>query len=87
MVVSGLITVGNPAVQALALEPMGELAGTASALMYFTGFAMGAGLAAIFDALVDTTVTPFVLGFAVYTALGFAALLWAGSPSMKSQVG
>ncbi len=76
--VTGLLTVATPAVTALALEPMGELAGTASSLHFFSGFAFGATLAAIFDALVDTTITPFVLGFALYTAIGFGFLRWAG---------
>jgi DHA1 family bicyclomycin/chloramphenicol resistance-like MFS transporter len=76
--VTGLLTVATPAITALALEPMGELAGTASSLLFFSGFAFGAVLAAIFDALVETTVTPFVLGYALYSAIGFGFLMWAG---------
>lgn len=75
---AGLLTVATPALTALALEPMGELAGTAASLLYFTSFAFGAALAAVFDARVETTVTPFVVGFAVYTAIGFGFLWWAG---------
>lgn len=75
--VTSLLTLATPAIQALALEPMGELAGTASALMYFTGFAFGAGLAAIFDALVESSVTPFVVGFAVYASIGFVLVIWS----------
>lgn len=82
---TSMLTLGSPALTALALEPMGELAGTASSLLYFSGFAFGAGLAAIFDAMVDTTVTPFVLGFAVYTAIGFGFLLWAVPRPTKVQ--
>jgi len=78
---AGLLTVATPAFTALALEPMGELAGTASSLMYFTSFAFGAGLAALFDARVEDTITPFVVGFSLYTAIGFVLLLWAGGPS------
>lgn len=84
--VAGLITLATPAIYALALEPMGELAGTASALMYFTGFAFGAGLAAIFDALVDVTVTPFVIGFAMYASIGFMFVVWAGAPLPEADV-
>ncbi len=76
--VTGLLTVATPAITALALEPMGELAGTASSLLFFSGFAFGAVLAAIFDALVETTVTPFVLGYALYATIGFGFLVWAG---------
>lgn len=76
--VTGLMTMANPTIPALALEPMGELAGTASSLLFFTAFAFGAGLAAIFDALVETTVTPLVIGFALYGAIGFGFIWWAG---------
>ncbi len=80
VVATGLLTVATPAFTALALEPMGELAGTASSLMYFTSFAFGAALAAVFDLQVETTVTPFMVGFSLYTVVGFAVLLWAGPP-------
>ena len=76
---SSMITVASPALSALALEPMGELAGTASSLLYFSGFAFGAGLAAVFDAQIDNTVTPMVLGFAIYTSLGLISMWWAGT--------
>ncbi len=76
---SSMITVASPALSALALEPMGELAGTASSLLYFSGFAFGAGLAAIFDAQIDNTVTPMVLGFAIYTSVGLISMWWAGT--------
>lgn len=75
---TAMMTMATPTIPALALEPMGELAGTASSLLFFTAFAFGAGLAAIFDAMVETTVTPFVIGFVMYTAIGFVLLWWAG---------
>lgn len=81
IITTGSLTVATPPITALALEPMGDLAGTASSLHFFAGFAFGGLLAAIFDSLVDTTVTPFVVGFAVYTTIGFCLLWWAGAPS------
>lgn len=83
VIATGLLTVATPAFTALALEPMGELAGTASSLMYFTSFAFGAGLAAIFDLQVGDTITPFMIGFALYTAIGLGFLAWAG-PRLRS---
>jgi len=76
--VTGLLTLATPSITALALEPMGALAGTASSLLFFSGFAFGAVLAAIFDRLVNDTVTPFVVGFALYTTIGLAFMWWAG---------
>lgn len=78
---TALTTVASPPMGALALEPMGELAGTASSLLYFMSFAGGASLAAIFSVLIDDTVTPFAVGYALYATLGFVALMWAGSMS------
>lgn len=77
IVASAFITLSTPPMYALALDPMGALAGTASALIFFSGFAAGSLLAAIFSALIEDTVTPFVLGFAVYGLIGFACQLWA----------
>ncbi len=77
VVVTSSNTIAAPSLYALALEPMGELAGTASSVFSFASFAGGAGLAAIFDIRVDTTVSPFVIGYALYTTVGLAAVLWA----------
>ena len=79
VIVAGLLTLSTPSIIALALEPMGELAGTASSLLFFSGLAFGALLAAIFDSLVVDSVTPFVAGFALYSSIGFS-LLWAAGP-------
>jgi len=78
VLVSSLITLSTPAVTALALDPMGEQAGVASSLLFFTGFAFGGGLAALVAPFIDTTVTAFVAGFALYAFIGFCFLWWAG---------
>ncbi|MFT4597356.1 MAG: DHA1 family bicyclomycin/chloramphenicol resistance-like MFS transporter, partial [Paracrocinitomix sp.] len=82
--VTSLLTLATPSITALALEPMGALAGTASSLLFFSGFAFGAVLAALFDRLVDDTVTPFVVGFALYTSIGLTFLWWAGGTAALS---
>ena len=74
---SSFITLTTPPMYALALEPMGDLAGTVSSLLYFTGFAAGSGLAALVDARIDTSITPFIVGFSIYAFIGFAFQLWA----------
>ncbi len=75
---NALMTVLTPLCTSLALEPMGALAGTASALLGFITLAGGAVLAAIVDSLITTTVTPMAVGYLVYGVLGFIALLMAG---------
>ena len=76
-VAASFITLTTPPMYALALDPMGDLAGTVSALLYFTGFAAGSGLAALFDSRIDDSVTPFVAGFALYGATALVFQLWA----------
>ncbi|MGI9644675.1 MAG: MFS transporter [Ilumatobacteraceae bacterium] len=66
-----------PMCSALALEPMGEIAGTASALLGFISLAGGALLAAIVDAMIEDTVTPMVLAYALYGLAALAVLRWA----------
>lgn len=85
VLVTSSLTLATPSITALALEPMGELAGTASSLLFFSGFAFGAVLAALFDRLVEDTVTPFVLGFALYGSIGFCFLWWAGGGTPAKQ--
>ena len=59
----------TPTCYSLGLEPMGELAGTASAVMGFLSTAAGAGLAAIIDSQIDMTVTPMAAGYVGYGLL------------------
>lgn len=66
----------------LGLEPMGELAGTASAVMGFFTTALGAGLAALIDRQIGTTVTPMALGYLIYGVLSLGALL-AAKPKQR----
>lgn len=61
-----------PTANSLALEPMGQLAGTAAAVLGVTISIGGALLAALIDRAIDGTVTPIAVGYTVYTS---AALL------------
>lgn len=69
--VNALQTMVTPMANSLALEPMGEVAGTASAIIGFVTMAGGAALAAIVDARIHLTVTPMVAANLVY---GIASL-------------
>ena len=72
-------TMLTPTCYALGLEPMGALAGTASAVMGFVSTAGGSALAAVVDAAIDDTVTPMAMGYVVYGSIALASLLWAGA--------
>jgi DHA1 family bicyclomycin/chloramphenicol resistance-like MFS transporter len=65
-----------PNLAALAMEPVGRIAGMASAITgtIFTGG--GALLGSLIDRRIDTTVTPLVVGFSVYGLIALGVLLW-----------
>ncbi|NND01312.1 MAG: MFS transporter, partial [Acidimicrobiia bacterium] len=67
---------------ALALEPMGKIAGTAASILAFAQLGPGAALAAIVDSQIGETVTPMISGALVYSLLGIASLRW----SLRSSV-
>ncbi len=77
---NALGTLLTPLCSALALQPMGALAGTASAVLGLVSLGGGALLAAVIDARIDATVTPMVVGSLVFGTLSLMCLLVAGSP-------
>ncbi len=80
-----LLTLIAPLCNGLALEPMGAIAGTASAVLGFFSMAGGAILASLIDARIEGTVTPMALGYLVFSGIGLGFVWWAqtwrGSPS------
>ena len=66
-----------PTAISLALEPMGKLAGTASAVVGFMMALGGGALAALVDRSIGGTVTPVAIGYLVYSAAALAAQIWA----------
>ena len=81
----GLLGVANafntlltPTCYSLGLAPMGERAGTASAVMGFTSAAGGAILAGLVSARIDDTITPMAAGYVIYGGAAVLFLVWAG---------
>lgn len=72
--VNALGAVMSPVCSALALDPLGEIAGVTSSLLNFAALGPGAALAAIVDARIGSTVTPMIVGATVFGALGALAL-------------
>ncbi len=77
-ITNALGAVITPLCTTLALEPMGALAGTASAVLGAVSLGGGAALAAVIDSRIDATVTPMVIGSLVFGVIGLVLLLWAG---------
>ncbi|MEL6893477.1 MAG: MFS transporter, partial [Actinomycetota bacterium] len=76
----------GPMSASLALEPMEDKAGTASALLGVAQFGLGALLAAVVDAQVGSTVTPMLVGSLVYGLISLAALLVALAALSESEL-
>lgn len=72
------LTLITPMCYSLALQPLGELAGTASGVLGLVSFAGGSLLAALVDAQIGDTVTPMVLAYIGYGAVSLGFLTWAG---------
>ena len=67
----------TPTGLALALRPMGAIAGTAAGVIGACSIAGSAVLAALVDARISTTVTPMTVGYLLYGILALTAALWA----------
>ncbi len=79
-VANAMSTTLAPMCSALALQPMGEQAGTAASVLGVITLAGGAGLGAIIDAAIGNTVTPMAVGYLACGLATVAALRWAGAP-------
>ncbi len=66
-----------PNLNAIALDPMGSLAGMAAAVTGFITFAVGAAFGAVLDRAMGETVTPLMAGFLAYGVLAVLLVLWA----------
>ncbi len=78
-VLTALNSSSSPLLQSLAMEPMGAIAGTAASVTGAIIFIGGALLGSIIDSFIDTTVTPFGVGFLIY-GLVIAATTIAAKP-------
>ena len=68
----------TPLLQTLAMEPMGAVAGMASSVTGAIIFIASALLASLVDRAIIDTVTPFGVGFLVFTSLTLLAMLSSG---------
>jgi DHA1 family bicyclomycin/chloramphenicol resistance-like MFS transporter len=62
---------------ALAMEPLGHIAGVGAAVVGFAQTLFGLPVGTIIGRAFDGTVLPLVTGFAIFSALGLAAMWWA----------
>ena len=76
-VIMALVSVVLPTSNSLAMEPMGRLAGTASAVIGTMSMGLGSVLGAVVDTFLEESVTPMAMGFLVFGTLTLASVLWA----------
>lgn len=72
----------SPLFLTLAMQPMGSIAGTAASVTGAAVFLFGAVLGSIIDRAIDDTVTPFGVGFLIYSAVIVVAL-FAARPTTR----
>jgi DHA1 family bicyclomycin/chloramphenicol resistance-like MFS transporter len=65
-----------PNVNSLAMDPMGEVAGTAAAIIGFVTTGGGALIGTVIDRSIAGTVTPLAVGFLFSSVAGLAIVLW-----------
>jgi DHA1 family bicyclomycin/chloramphenicol resistance-like MFS transporter len=73
----GLFMLLMPNLNTAALEPMGELAGTASSVTGAARIAGGSVLGGVVNTVIDDTVTPFVAAVVVFVCLAIVSTWWA----------
>ncbi len=66
-----------PNANALAMDPMGSVAGTAASVIGFTSTGGGAALGALLDRAFNGTVTPLAIGFLLSAIAALALVTWA----------
>ncbi|MEM7338488.1 MAG: multidrug effflux MFS transporter [Actinomycetota bacterium] len=76
-IINSMRTLVNPLLQAQAMGPMGDLAGTAAAVIGTISMGGGALLASVVDRAIDGSVTPLAIAYAGYGAIGLGFALWA----------
>ena len=76
-VINSLRTLVNPLLLAQAMGPMGELAGTAAAVIGTITMGGGAVLASLVDRAIAGSVTPLVVAYAGYGAISLIFAFWA----------
>ena len=87
-VMNGFLTLLTPTAMSLALEPLGDIAGTASGVVGLVSMAGASLLSAVLNAQVVDTVTPLVAGYVVLGVAGLACALASGAgqaPSTRSR--
>lgn len=66
-----------PNANALAMDPMGSVAGTASSVIGFISTGFGAALGAVIDRAYNGTVTPLAVGFLISAVVALLLTTWA----------
>lgn len=77
VVANAMTMVLGPMSASLAMEPMADKAGTASAILGLAQLGVGGLLAAVVDSQIDGTITPMVVGALVFGVPGLVAVVLA----------
>jgi len=84
VIANAMTMVLGPMSASLAMEPMADKAGTASAIIGLSQLGVGGLLAAVVDSQIDGTITPMVVGALVFGVPGLVAVVLATRPATTS---
>lgn len=70
-------------VNALAMEPMGHVAGIASAVIGSVSSILAIGIGTLIGQMYDNTLIPITMGFSVFTSIALVVMLLDGSKKLK----
>ncbi len=73
-----LLALVTPVAMSMALEPMGDLAGTAAGILGLGSITAASLLAAFVGMHIHDSTTPWAVGYVVYGAIGLVLLVTAG---------
>lgn len=66
----------GPNFNSMAMEPLGKIAGTASALLGFASTTMAAAIGGLIARQFDGSLTPVLFGYVGLGLVSFAVVLW-----------
>ena len=72
-----------PNLNAAAMQPLGEVAGTGAALLGMVPGVGGAVIGSLIDRRFDGSVTPLAIGFVVSSSVAFGAWRWASTAATR----
>jgi DHA1 family bicyclomycin/chloramphenicol resistance-like MFS transporter len=86
-VVNSFMTILVPTGTSLALDPMGEMAGSASGILGFVSTAGGSVLSFLLNSRITDSVTPMMVGYVIFGSVALVCTLASGAGALPQVAG